>query len=135
MGLSARTFCQPDGHPRVPQRPRVVLVDDEPAILETLSLILSAAGYEVQTFLNPLPALKAIEAGCDCVITDYHMPEMSGAELIRASRPRSKARFMVLTGNGSETVMREAMEAGASCVLHKPSHAPVLLQKLAAICG
>ncbi len=120
--------------PFVANRPRIVLVDDDPAILETLSLILASAGYEVQSFRNPVPALRAIAAGCECVVTDYHMPDMTGAELIRASRPRSKAKFLLLTGNACDAVTRDAQEAGACCVMQKPSQAPVLLQKLAVIC-
>jgi two-component system response regulator AtoC len=124
--------CQPQPYT---VRRRVVLVDDEPGIIETWALILASAGYDVQGFLDPAAALEAISAGCDCVITDYHMPKMNGVELIRAARPWSKAKFLVMTGNASETVTQEALSAGACCVVHKPTSAPLVLQKIKSLCG
>ncbi len=112
---------------------RVVLVDDEPGILDVWGIILSTAGYEVQSFADPVAALEAIAAGCDIVITDYRMPKMTGVELIRAARPWSKAKFLVMTAHTEQAVTEEALQAGACCVVHKPTSAPLVLQKLTAL--
>jgi CheY-like chemotaxis protein len=116
-------------------RPRVVLVDDEVSIREIWGCILSTSGYSVECYANAVSAMKAIAGGCDCVITDYHMPEMNGVELIRAARSRSEAKFILMTGNPSEELTQEALSAGATYVVHKPTSAPVMLQKLAKLCG
>ena len=114
-------------------RSRVVMVDDEPSILETWRVILTMSGYEVACCADPVSALEKIAAGCDCVITDYHMPRMSGVDLIRAARPWSKAKFILMTANASEPVTQEALSAGAECIVHKPTSPPLVLQKLASL--
>jgi CheY-like chemotaxis protein len=107
------------------------MVDDEPGILETWGVILSMSGYEVACCADPVSALEEIADGCDCVITDYHMPRMSGVELIRTARPWSKAKFILMTANASEPVTQEALSAGAECIVHKPTSPPLVLEKLA----
>ena len=89
-------------------RRRIVFVDDEQPILETWGAILSQSGYEVECFSDPTAAMRAIAAGCDCVITDYHMPKMTGVELIRAARKASPTKFILMTANLSDAVAREA---------------------------
>ena len=69
------------------------------------------------------------------MITDYHMPQMNGVELIRAAKPWSEAKFILMTGNPLEELTQEALAAGATYVVHKPTSAPVMLQKLAKLCG
>ncbi len=115
-------------------RARVVLVDDEPSILDTWGIILAAQGYEVRCFPDPIAAMEAIADGCEVVITDYHMPRMSGVELIHMARPWSKAKFLLMTANASEEVTKAAFAAGVCCVVHKPTSAPLVLQKIASLC-
>jgi CheY-like chemotaxis protein len=121
--------------PAARTRGRVVIVDDEPSILETWCMILSMAGYEVECCSDPVFALEKIAGGCDCVITDYHMPRMTGVDLIRKARPQSDAKFVLMTANTSEAVAEDALAAGAACIVHKPTSAPLVLQKLATLCG
>jgi CheY-like chemotaxis protein len=65
--------------------PRVLVVDDEPAVLGLVCTALSARGYEVQSALSPLRALElARDAPCfDLIVSDVIMPGMCGPELIR----------------------------------------------------
>ncbi len=127
----ASPMCHPASLPEVP-RPRVVVVDDERSIREIWGHILSASGYDVECFADAASALPAIDAGCDCVLTDYHMPEMNGVELMRrAARGRSRVNFILMTGNPSDEVSKDAFSAGASYVLHKPTNPPAVLEKLA----
>ena len=100
---------------------RVVLVDDDVASLSLWRQVLDMHGYEVLTFEQPAKALTAIEAGCDCVITDYSMPGMSGADLVRAAARPGGPAFIVLTGHTSQEVAQDALQAGASCVITKPA--------------
>ena len=132
----ASRSCQPECPPDAAvARPRIVLVDDESSIREIWGCILSNAGYSVACFADAASALEAIAEGCDCVITDYHMPEMNGVELIRAARRLSEAQFILMTGNLSEELTEEALSAGAAYVAHKPTSAPVMLQKLKKLTG
>ncbi len=134
MSTTAARVCPIIAQPRPPMQPvRVVLVDDEPGILDTWGIILGSQGYEVQCFPEPVSALEAITRGCDIVLTDYHMPKMTGLDLIRTAQPWSKAKFVLMTANTSEAVAEEALAAGASCVVHKPTSAPWVLQKLAGL--
>jgi DNA-binding NtrC family response regulator len=65
--------------------PKVLVVDDEPAILGLVSKALSARGYEVHAASDPKRALELVRAApCfDLVVSDVIMPEMCGPELVR----------------------------------------------------
>jgi CheY-like chemotaxis protein len=133
---AASRICRPENLPQAATaRPRVVLVDDESSIREIWGCILNISGYAVECYADAASALEAIALGCDCVITDYHMPEMNGVELIRAAKLWSEAEFILMTGNPSEELTQEALAAGAAYVVHKPTSAPVMLQKLAKLTG
>jgi DNA-binding NtrC family response regulator len=64
---------------------RVLVVDDEPAVLGLVSNALSLRGYEVHAVPSPLQALKLLhDTPCfDLVVSDVIMPEMCGPELVR----------------------------------------------------
>jgi CheY-like chemotaxis protein len=128
---AANRICRPEDLPQATMRPRIVLVDDESSIREIWGCILSTLGYDVACYPDAVSALEAITEGCDCVITDYHMPEMNGVELILAAKPWSEAKFILMTGNPSEELTQQALAAGATYVVHKPTSAPIMLQKLA----
>ena len=65
--------------------PRVLVVDDEPAVLRLVSKALSVRGYEVYAAASPMQALHLARAApCfDLVVSDVIMPEMCGPELVR----------------------------------------------------
>jgi len=100
----------------------VHVIDDDELILETLSALLGAAGYDVQTyasagvFLDDLPTLA-----CGCVITDVQMPEMSGLQLLRRLQDRLKDfPTIVMTGHADVPLAVEALKTGASDFIEKP---------------
>ena len=71
----------------IPSDYRVLVVDDDPAMLRILARWLEKAGYEVATAGDGREALAAIEADCpNFLITDWEMPEMNGLELCRQVR-------------------------------------------------
>ena len=66
--------------------PRILVVDDEPLLLESMKDALGKKGYDVKLGTNGADALSLIERGeVDAVITDMRMPEMDGLELLRAA--------------------------------------------------
>jgi two-component system, chemotaxis family, chemotaxis protein CheY len=106
------------------RQPRVVLLDDEPSILRTWKAIMEAHDFEALCCACASDALEAIAAGCDCVITDYHMDDMTGLEVIRAALPLTRAPLILMTADDSRSLRDAALAAGAAGVIAKP--VPVL---------
>jgi two-component system response regulator AtoC len=99
---------------------RVLLVDDEPAVLFTLREVLADRGHEPITAASGREALTRLE-GAEAVVTDLAMPGMSGLELLAAIRERDASLPVVLlTAHGSEKVAVSAMKAGAYDYATKP---------------
>ena len=122
----------PTAAPR--RRLRVVVVDDEPSILKTWQAILEAHDFVAVCCDRASDALAAILRGCDCVLTDYHMPEMTGIEVIVAAKHVTRAPFIVMTGNDSPKLRAAATAAGAACVLCKPAPINSVLEIIRKLC-
>jgi two-component system alkaline phosphatase synthesis response regulator PhoP len=110
---------------------KILVVDDEPDILETMSLLLDLEGYQVATAANGQDALsKASSYNPDLVITDIMMPEMDGHELIDEIKKRpetSKTPVIAMSAAGSN-VKRVSQKFDA--FLKKPIDLDVLLDKI-----
>ncbi len=99
---------------------KVLLVDDEAAILFTLRDVLEGRGHEVTSARSAKEALDKLE-GIEVVLTDLQMPGMSGLELLEAIRKvDASLPVLLLTAHGSERVAVQAMKAGAWDYLAKP---------------
>jgi DNA-binding NtrC family response regulator len=99
---------------------RVLLVDDEPPLLFTLSQLLKSRGLEAVQARSGKEALEKLE-GVDAVMTDYFMPEMDGVQLLQAIRERDESLpVIMLTAHGSERVAVRAMKSGAYEYVTKP---------------
>ncbi len=98
----------------------VLLVDDEPGVLFTLSEVLTEKGHRVVQARSGAEALTKLDEA-DAVLTDLSMPGMSGLELMAQIVQRDAALPVVLlTAHGSERVAVEAMKQGAYHYLAKP---------------
>jgi len=104
------------------QSPRILVVDDEPAICRSCVKILDRAGWQVATAANGLEALDLLAtAPADLVITDLKMQPMGGMELVRRLGERFPAtRVIVMTGYASVASAVEVMKLGAGDYLPKP---------------
>ncbi len=100
----------------------VLLVDDEPNILKTVTIGLEAAGYIVTAFLNPLQAVEAMrEHVFDLAFFDLKMQPVDGLELLREARRLSpETTAVIMTAHGSVDSAVEAMKLGAYDYLQKP---------------
>ena len=99
---------------------RVLLVDDEPALLFTLSQLLKSRGIEPVLARSAKEALSSLD-GIDGVVTDYSMPEMDGVQLVQAIHERDESLPVVmLTAHGSERIAVRAMKSGAYEYVTKP---------------
>jgi len=100
--------------------PKVLLVDDEEAILFALSEVLDGTGIEVVTARNADEALAKLE-GVDVVVTDYAMPGKTGLELLEHVRALDESLpIIMLTAHGSERIAVEALKRGAYDYIAKP---------------
>jgi len=115
-------------------RGRVLLVDDEPALLEIMAEVLQEAGFTVETAKDGLQALARIEANePEVVVADVEMGVMSGYELCRRVRAsgRDSIPFLFCSGLGSPDSRVEGLQAGADDYLVKPVTSEELILKLA----
>lgn len=96
----------------------ILIVDDDQAMLDTLRGYLEHRGYEVLLCRSSRSALgMAATAMFDVILTDYHMPEMDGAELIRRMRERRVRAYLI--GFSVADKERSFLEAGADKFIRK----------------
>jgi CheY-like chemotaxis protein len=109
---------------RHPQRKRVLVADDEPAIRSSLDNILTAAGHEVILTENGAEATRRWrEVGADLVILDIFMPEMDGLEALAALRAYAPRLPIIVMSEGQTArmdLLLEAMLLGANWTIAKP---------------
>jgi DNA-binding response OmpR family regulator len=100
----------------------LVLVDDEPAILDILAAACHADGHVVTTFSSSLDALAFLQGNtADLLITDIVMPPPDGFRLVSAARklhPRLDA--ILVTGYTQRYSLEDVLACGASDLLFKP---------------
>lgn len=101
---------------------KILVVDDEPSVTGSLSLILTEAGFEVltaQSFADSTSILKRTPV--DLVITDLRLADASGIDLItHVKRTTPEIEVILMTGYGSLDITIEAIKAGAYYYLEKP---------------
>jgi two-component system KDP operon response regulator KdpE len=115
------------------ERSRILVVDDETQIARVLKTTLNSQGYEVKTASDGESALNlAVDWIPDLIITDLSMPGMTGIELCRSVRDRSKVPIIVLSVRGEEKIKIEALDAGADDYVTKPFSVSELLARVRA---
>jgi len=116
---------------------RILLVDDEPDILEILSYNLSSEGYQVLTAKNGLEAVeKAKKKMPHLIVLDVMMPEMDGieaCEVIRNTRGLENTIITFLTARGEDYSQVAGFDAGADDYITKPIKPKVLVSKVKAL--
>ncbi len=97
-------------------------VDDDEEILYTLNAMACSQGWSIRTTADPHSALGWVEEGMvDILLVDYHMPVMSGLELIRRARQLSSSTVIIaLTVEQDKEVARGLFLAGADDFVSKP---------------
>ncbi|MBM4274110.1 MAG: response regulator [Deltaproteobacteria bacterium] len=109
-------------------QPRILVVDDDPAVLEMVAEFLSSIGYSAETASNGKEACALLEAQTyDLVLTDLMMPEMGGMELVqhlRVNYPETLA--IMFTGFASFQNAVTATKLGAFDYLAKPLQLDIL---------
>ena len=110
---------------------RVLIVDDEPNIIGTLSPLLRTRGYDVLSAMTGRAALDVVDRDKpDLVILDLGLPDMAGVEVCRQIRLTTAAPILVLSARGAEGDKVNALDAGADDYVTKPFGAEELLARI-----
>jgi len=110
---------------------RVLVVDDEPAILKFLKPALEATDYEVSGAGNVAEATKRIASEVpDIVLLDLGLPDGDGKDVIRRVREFSNIAIVVLSARDRETEKIEALDLGADDYINKPFGIGELLARM-----
>lgn len=114
---------------------RVMLVDDDATIIETLEYNLKRHGYDVVAFNRGQIALSSLdEAAPNLVILDWMLPDMIGPEICKLIRARSvDVPILMLTGRSSPTDVATGLTSGADDYLSKPFSTIELLARVQAL--
>lgn len=101
---------------------RIVLIEDDDLMREWLGRSLSSRGHIVQRYRRADEAIEAVSADPpDVLVSDVHMPGMSGLDLARALRARGiMVPLVMMSADPSDDVRSRAEAVGARCLLQKP---------------
>jgi len=123
--------------PPSPERPRVLVVDDEASIRELLTRTLALTEYDVEAVADARSGLDRLRLGpYDLMIADLRMPVMDGLTLIREARRLQPAlKVIIITGYSTESSAIEAVNLGVVGYLVKPFRVPQVLAAVARALG
>lgn len=110
----------------------VHVVEDDPDVLHSIQLLLTAEGFNVRTYASAENFLDLADATAQgCVVTDVRMPGMSGVELLSKIKERGLATpVVVITAHGDIPLAVHAMKLGAVDLLEKPFRPDVLISSI-----
>jgi DNA-binding NtrC family response regulator len=111
---------------------RILLIDDDPGVRETIELTLSTAGYAVQSAASGEEGFELARGGAfDVILSDMRMPGLSGLDILRRLREvRVDSAFIIMTGFGTVDTAVEAMKLGAVDFVQKPFFRDELLLRV-----
>jgi len=103
-------------------QPRILVVDDEPHVVQIFQDLLAQRGYEVSSSSNGDDAIVKVTTGrFDLVLTDINLPGVDGLEVVRAAKAADKDTCVILiTGYASTTTAIDALRQGAYDYITKP---------------
>ncbi len=113
----------------------VLIVDDSSTMRKIITRSLRQAGFvldEIFEAADGFAGLKALEtATVDLILSDINMPNMDGLEFVQRVRLRGiKTPIVMITTEGGEDTIRDAMARGATCSIRKPFTPDHLQEKL-----
>ena len=110
----------------------IFLVDDDPAVRDSLKLSLETYGFTVRDFASGSEFLASGDrAENSCLVLDMHMPVVSGLEVLEQLAVRKIAPpTVIITGRADDSIRQRARAAGAVAVLEKPFDTTALLRAM-----
>ncbi len=116
---------------------RILIIEDDPAVLRAMSYMLEKEGYEVLTAMNGLEGLtKAKGENPDLLILDVMLPGIDGFEIchrLRAESQTAQLPILMLSAKGQAADKSMGLQVGANEYLTKPVERLVLLGKVEAL--
>jgi two-component system response regulator RegX3 len=113
---------------------RILVVDDEPAIVDAVSYALRSQGFEVETLGDGESALETARRDVfDLVVLDLRLPKLSGLEVCRRLRAESEVPILMLTAMDAEVDRVLGLEVGADDYVTKPFSIAELVSRVRAI--
>jgi|SRR6185295_917114 len=105
-----------------PDPARILVADDEPAILELIRTVLSLWGYEVEGCPDGDAALsRALDGGFALILIDHQMPRMTGFEVLQKLRAaKRKLPAILMSGHLPDEIARKSRKLGGVELLPKP---------------
>jgi len=112
---------------------RILVVDDEPNILNTLAPLLRSHGYDVATATHGRAAIELLATRPpDLLVLDLGLPDIDGVDVCSAARAQSSLPIVVLSARGREADKVRALDAGADDYVTKPFGSDELLARIRA---
>lgn len=100
---------------------RILIVDDEPAIVDAIQYALETEGFETACLFSGMPVISALaENPADLIVLDIGLPDISGLELCREIRRTSAVPIIFLTARADEIDRVVGLELGADDYITKP---------------
>jgi DNA-binding response OmpR family regulator len=113
---------------------RVLLVEDDPDMLDVTTYALHKHGYDVEGVTDGADALRRCQkARPDLVLLDVNLPGMSGMEICRKIREQSATPIIMVTAHGDEAHVVEGFESGADDYVRKPVDYRELAMRMRAV--
>ena len=113
---------------------RILIVEDESSFSEALEFLLSKEGFSIVSAANGSEAItKFDQGGIDLVLLDLMIPEVSGTEVCRQIRAKSKVPIIMLTAKDSEVDKVVGLELGADDYVTKPYSTRELVARIRAV--
>jgi FixJ family two-component response regulator len=113
-------------------RGEIFVVDDDPAVRETLSMVLSAGGYEVICFADGAALLAVARTRTPaCVLLDVHIPGKSGLDILKELHGEDyPAPIFMISGQGDIAMAVSSIKSGALDFIEKPFRGNELVARL-----
>jgi DNA-binding NtrC family response regulator len=107
---------------------RVIVVDDDQIVADTVALVLRHAGFEVYTFYDALTAAQhALKSHPQVVVTDYAMPNIDGLELAAWMKYNCPGCKIVILSGKASMLARQADDGPKFTLIQKPVHTHTLV--------
>jgi len=107
---------------------KILVIDDDTAVTDLLSLLLKSQGFDVTATNNSADGLNLIrENQPDMVVLDLMMPEMDGWEVCKTVRSFSQVPIIILSALNDPSMIASVLDAGADDYLTKPTPSRVLV--------
>jgi FixJ family two-component response regulator len=110
----------------------IFVVDDDPAVRETLSMVLSAGGYRVICFADGAALLKVARTRTpSCILLDVHIPGESGLDILKELHGEDyPAPIFMISGQGDIAMAVDAIKSGALDFIEKPFRGSEIVARL-----